>query len=405
MKETGMVMEVDRQWAVVFTSTGEFKKVRYYGTAPEIGTELTLAELNQRKAAKVKWKNFGVVAAVLLIMMMTPFISGIFSTTSTPTQTVAYVSVDINPSIHMAIDKDNRVLQAKAINSDGESILKQVQIHNKTVEDAVSLITEEAIVEGFITKEKANSVVVAIAPVEKDMKVAVLEQSLVASAKSVLSVKDLASEVQVFQTDQSLKEQAEKNGLSMGKLALALKANNDGIQVSLDDMKNMSITEAFNKHNVKAEKIIAEVRQEPDVANPEAIAALVEAQQNKPVNVMSTKNTETSNQNQAGSSKNGNSNNGNLGNQNQGSVDSSDDVVKPGTHRPNVDPGSVLGPRPTVGEGGGKGNTGSSQPGKSPEDSTPSNNSGDNTGDITSDLPNTNDAKPVIDKVYSRGNR
>lgn len=400
-----MVMEVDRPWIVLFTSTGEFKKVRYYGATPEIGTELALEELSQRKSPKVNLTKLGVVAAVLLLMVMTPFISGIFNPTTTPAQTVAYVSVDINPSIHMSIDQDNRVLQANAINSDGESILEHIQIQGKTVQTAVGMITEEAIAEGFITKEKANSVIVAIAPIDNRMKVTALEQTLVASAESVLSGKDLASEVQAFQTDKSLKEQAEINGVSMGKLALILKANNDGIQISLDDMKQMSIKDAFNKHGVKAETVIAEARLEPDVTNPEAIAALVESQRKTSMNVMSvTKNNESKGQNQGKDPANPSNSNTSKDHQNQSSGAGDEDIVKPGSQRPNVDTGAVLGPRPTMNEGG-KDSTKPSQPAKPTEEPTTPAKPDDNAGDITSDLPNTNDAKPVLDKAYSQGER
>ncbi|WP_231385251.1 hypothetical protein [Candidatus Stoquefichus massiliensis] len=70
------------------------------------------------------------VIACLLILLFIPF-------RPKPSVPVAYVSLDINPSLELRLDQDNIVLEAKAYNKDAKKILKTIQLQGQKLETAI----------------------------------------------------------------------------------------------------------------------------------------------------------------------------------------------------------------------------------------------------------------------------
>lgn len=55
---------------------------------------------------------------------------------------VAYVSVDVNPSVELTLNRRNRVTDAEGLNQDGEAVLEHVQLEGKDYLEAVELLIE-----------------------------------------------------------------------------------------------------------------------------------------------------------------------------------------------------------------------------------------------------------------------
>ncbi len=75
----------------------------------------------------------------------------------------SYVSIDINPSIEYSLNRFDRVLNVKAVNDDGDEILKEIDLKdqkNKSIEDAINEVLNEVIEKGYLTKEDGGVIVV-----------------------------------------------------------------------------------------------------------------------------------------------------------------------------------------------------------------------------------------------------
>lgn len=70
------------------------------------------------------------VMVCLLILLLVPF-------HSKPSVPVAYVSLDINPSLELRLDQDNIVLEAMAYNKDAQKIMKTIQLQGQKLETAI----------------------------------------------------------------------------------------------------------------------------------------------------------------------------------------------------------------------------------------------------------------------------
>lgn len=92
---------------------------------------------------------------------------------------VSYVSVDVNPSIELILNRKNRVTDANSRNRDGEIVLEHVQLKGKDYLEAVELLVESEAMEPYLTTDAKLTVTVASAKAEELL--SGLEDSIVAT--------------------------------------------------------------------------------------------------------------------------------------------------------------------------------------------------------------------------------
>ncbi|MBM7659667.1 hypothetical protein JOC85_000434 [Bacillus mesophilus] len=120
----GVILEINAHYVTVLTPEGEFLKGRKVKEDYKIGEEIDFFPLNERAKAKNAFlNNFGKfriaiassVAAILLFFSAFSYYDS--------HQVYAYMSIDINPSIEVAVDKKLRVITLKSYNEEGKLIL------------------------------------------------------------------------------------------------------------------------------------------------------------------------------------------------------------------------------------------------------------------------------------------
>lgn len=73
---------------------------------------------------------------------------------------VAYLSIDINPSIELGVNAFDKVVSAEGYNADGKTVLNGIDVYGTNVEEAVSTVITSAADNGFI--ESDGSTVVSL---------------------------------------------------------------------------------------------------------------------------------------------------------------------------------------------------------------------------------------------------
>ncbi|MFA5741940.1 MAG: hypothetical protein WC874_03570 [Candidatus Izemoplasmatales bacterium] len=71
----------------------------------------------------------------------------------------AYVTVDINPSIGFVVNEENIIQNAYALNEDGEMLLLQLTLANKSVETAMGEVIDQAMNLGFIDVDADETII------------------------------------------------------------------------------------------------------------------------------------------------------------------------------------------------------------------------------------------------------
>lgn len=121
---------------------------------------------------------------------------------------VSYVSIDINPSITLSLNRFDRVVAAEAYNDEGGAILEDVAVNGKPYTEAIELLLQEEAMGAYLTEEALLTFAVASV---QDTK----QQQLLATLKSSESSRHYES--CCLSTDWEAVAAARDSGLSLGK--------------------------------------------------------------------------------------------------------------------------------------------------------------------------------------------
>ncbi len=247
-------MEVKKKKAIVLTPDGQFLEHQYYGEPPEIGEEIELR-------LQSKWDYWGFVRiAALFVIIVIPFLA--LQPLFTP-DIFAYVTVDINPSIELAIDKNEKVISVTPLNDEGKELITKINLKNTPLTKAIELITETAIQEKYIATDRENTVFISYSQVSQNKKITQAEEkgadpedeanSLIKKAQLEEKVQEVVNRnqqqasVEFVQVSFELRNQAKELGLSSGKFALVLEAQDIGLEINIDSLKEKGIVHAIKE--------------------------------------------------------------------------------------------------------------------------------------------------------------
>ncbi|GLX67610.1 anti-sigma factor domain-containing protein [Paenibacillus glycanilyticus] len=241
----GIILSLDNKKAVVMTADGQFISIPQQSHM-RIGEETTIpAETSapKRKPKQVYWYS-GAAAAVLLFFL--PFF---YLTTAEAHPVVAYVSLDINPSIELGVDKQQRVQELKGLNGDGQAIVSKLDYKGKPLETVAASIMSTVASEHYLDKPDKDIVITSLAlnnadDLEQTVAGAV-DQKVKDTIKQIDSTKE--ANVTVLSVPTEVRDEAKANGISSGKMAVYLMAKDEGYEIELEQLKAQSIAEVTEK--------------------------------------------------------------------------------------------------------------------------------------------------------------
>lgn len=158
----------------------------------------------------------------------------------------SFVIVEINPAIEIEVNKDNLVINSNPINSDGYFFLEKLDINNKTVDDALVEIVNQASADGYLT-ELGGTIYVSAA--NKNLKV---ENSLNNIIETTLE-KHAPNHIK---NDDSIKKEAKENNVSPGRMLIIKRAMEADNLLTLDDALKMEVNDLVAIMNNKAKNKI-----------------------------------------------------------------------------------------------------------------------------------------------------
>lgn len=149
----GIVVEVAaRDHVIVMTSQGEFLRVPFSKPVC-VGQEIQYTI--KRPPFYFKWT----VAAVLLLALVGS--AGQIADIPGGTTPAFFVTLDINPSIELALNSGQRVVHAEGLNEEGRDLISKIDLVGATFKQAVESIEIQAESEGYLEPGK-NEIVVTI---------------------------------------------------------------------------------------------------------------------------------------------------------------------------------------------------------------------------------------------------
>jgi hypothetical protein len=238
----GIVMEINESNIIVMTSSGRFDKLPRADRACEVGEEIVYSDAvaPRRKVPPLAIAS-GLVAAVVLCFVL---ITGLQATTANA-EVVAYVSIDINPSIEIGIDRQEIVRDLRGINADGIELIATLKFKGKNLEEVTSAILDKA-EQGALAKGEGDIVISSTIVGDK----ATLNDEAIADKLRIQVAKHIESahpaqvknyEVTAFAAPIEVRNEAKISGVTAGKYAVYLNALSNGTQVTIEEIQNKSI--------------------------------------------------------------------------------------------------------------------------------------------------------------------
>lgn len=176
----------------------------------------TVIVMTEKK--KVHWGiKLAAAAAMLALIIGIGFGAGTYRLDH---RVVTTVSLDVNPSVELRVNRQERVLEALALNEDARTVLDGMDLEGSDLNVAVNAVIGAMVRKGYIT-ELSNSVLISVDS-EKDADAKALQEKLTAEVSKMLDKREFAGAVlsQTVEPEEELKSKAEEFGITVGKANL-----------------------------------------------------------------------------------------------------------------------------------------------------------------------------------------
>jgi len=155
---------------------------------------------------------------------------------------VAYVSLDINPSIELALNKFNKVVSYEAYNLDGETLLASNDKTHITLDNAINNIITNAINKNYISSSKDSTI--TLSAISDDT---ILRKDLEIHLKDAIekSLENESVHISINSSNNNLnkRDEAKSIGFTVGKLLLVQELKSLDSSIIIEDFKDTSISE------------------------------------------------------------------------------------------------------------------------------------------------------------------
>lgn len=245
----GIVLEKKDGYAVLVDKQGKFHKIK------DKNDIIVGAEYEKSKFLRLNSRLALRVSALMIVGTL-----GVFGY-SAYALPKAYVSLDINPSVELATNSFGTVIDVNPLNEDGEKISEGLTLEGQKVEDALQTLIDEAKTEGYLDESLDNAVAVTVST-DDEAKGEDILQSAEEAVKSELENQNLENaEIIAQNINTERHKEAERLGISPGKMLLIEKLKEADLEVNADEYANKPVREIMKALNAKRAEDRAEAKE------------------------------------------------------------------------------------------------------------------------------------------------
>lgn len=170
----------------------------------------------------------------------------------------AYVSIDVNPSISLAINDFGRVIEARGYGTESEQILDTVRVTGQPYGKAVSELLAASDMQPYLA---SNTTLWIAVQASNPAREAEMEQTVTAAAQSVLAANQPSMEIASSAVSEEVRTVAEDAGLSATRYIAIIEIQEVDPSARIDDLRDEAIhdllEEAASHHEMQAAEIPA----------------------------------------------------------------------------------------------------------------------------------------------------
>lgn len=206
----------------------------------------TLKKQNMKKSWFMKgsaWNMKKIVAVASAVVFACGMSIGGYAYSRRP---IAYLSLDINPSVELGVNSAGQVVSADGYNADGKTILQGEQLKNTDVKTAVDDLVKSASTDGFISPD-GSTVISITSETDNGGEAKELQDSAEQGANEALQSSGKAAVLYTTNVALARRDEARKLGITPGKLNLIQKLMALDPTATVDQYKNAKVTDIMKK--------------------------------------------------------------------------------------------------------------------------------------------------------------
>lgn len=211
----GIVMQIDEAYLTLLTPDGQFLHARKQNIPYVIGEEILFTPVERSTRAVTGFRRLLPVKPLLAAATVLMLLMGSYLLVYQSEKAYAYMSIDVNPSIELGVNKQMKVVELTPFNADGKKVISRIDHwQGQDVKKIAKTILEQMKQEGYF---KANHVVI-ISTVRTEKTEASIEKKLTENMAAIkTTVKKDRLQLNVLSGTKTEMEKAHKLGMTTGK--------------------------------------------------------------------------------------------------------------------------------------------------------------------------------------------
>lgn len=189
-------------------------------------------EIIEKKKEKINFFRPKLVGALATVVVCAFGIIGFTQYQNMNNSVDSIIDFDVNPSIELKTNKKEEIIEANALNEEGKTILKDMDLQKVDLDVGVNAIIGSMLKNNYIT-EAQNSILVSVKN-DDETKAKQLEERVSNEINELLKSQNINGAVlsQMYNDDDTVEKLAKENNVSEGKANLINKIINAGMKDS-----------------------------------------------------------------------------------------------------------------------------------------------------------------------------
>ena len=239
LQNRGIVTSIKGGHCIVVTPEGTYERIRLPHRGVQVGEEVAYS----RAQVPAGLRPLLLAASFLLV-----FVSSVWLHQAAVNPVAAYVTLDINPSLEIAVDRNLVVLEVEPLNEDAARLVKPEELKGRNLYEAISGVIDRAVEQNYIKPGEENLIVSTVSAADDGLSPVVDQQAVCRTVERSAASRGRKVQIKMYVASKEIRQQAKKTGISPGKYLVYEQLNRSGKPVSIDEIKKNSVKELIRKY-------------------------------------------------------------------------------------------------------------------------------------------------------------
>ena len=246
----GVVMKINNNRATLMAEDCTFCEIKAFNGMYN-GMEVCFSDMDILKRKVIYRTNKYVNVACFMILVFCSYL--FLSFYQENIAAYAYVGIDVNPSIEMALNKKGKIINIRGLDEEGKELLEEINLKKMDSVDGIKQIIAKTIDMDYLESGDSNKITVyAVMEKENSKGGSELIQKMEKAIKEEVAAHSIKGEIKTIVYDKEIKNKADKMGISAAKYMI--QDAKTTITESKEDKKDKVIKETKGKDGEKGKQ-------------------------------------------------------------------------------------------------------------------------------------------------------